>query len=250
MFNLLYGPAGSGKSTKIFERIINDLREGKKPILIVPDQYILNAERTFSEISDDISTFDLEILSFRRLANHVFRELGGLSFSDIDDSGKLLIMWSVLREISPFLKAYGNVDKSLSSFADVMMNTVTELKQFAITPATLSVASNKLKESHNDLSNKLHDISLIYGTYQSFLSKEHNDPIDELTRLADTLDNSGFFAENNVYFDSFDGFTPQQLGVIRHISEQAKNVTFSLCFDPADNSGIFSTTEKTYKNLK
>lgn len=250
MLNLLYGPAGSGKSTRIYERIIRDLRDGEKPILIVPDQYLLNAESNFASFADDVPTFDLEILSFRRLANHVFRELGGLSFSDIDDSGKLLIMWRVLREVSPFLKAYGNIDKSISSFAELMLGTVTELKQFSITPKALDIASKKLKDTHGDLSNKLHDISFIYGTFQSFLSKEYNDPSDELTRLADTLDNTGFFSDNKVYFDSFDGFTPQQLSVIRCIAKQAKNVTFSLCFDPSDNSGIFATTEKTYKNLK
>lgn len=250
MFNIFFGPAGNGKSTRIYDSIINDLQNGEKPVLIVPDQYILNAERSFAELSDDVNTFDLEILSFRRLANHVFRELGGLSFTDIDESGKLLIMWRVLREISPFLKAYGNIDKSISSFSELMINTITELKQFSITPAMLDVAGKKLKDTHNDLSNKLHDVSLIYGTYQSFLSKEYNDPVDELSRLADTLDNTNFFSENKVYFDSFDGFTPQQLSVIRCIADQAKDITFSLCYDPSDKSGIFNTTEKTYKNLK
>ena len=249
MINIIYGPAGCGKSTKIYNSIVNDLRDGKKPILIVPDQYILNAESAIADLAEDVSTFDLEILSFRRLANHVFRELGGLSFNDIDESGKLLVMWRVLREVSPFLKMYGNIDKGISSFAELMLETVTELKQFSLSPADIEKASQKLSSTHEDLSKKLYDISFIYGSYQSFLANEYNDPTDELTRLAETLDGSGFFNDNNIYFDAFDGFTPQQINVIRLMVDQAQSVTFSLCFDPTDETGIFLTTEKTYKKI-
>ncbi len=249
MINLVYGPAGSGKSTYIYNQIINDLKNGKKTILIVPDQHVLSAERVVTDMSAEVSTIDLEVLSFRRLANHLFRHLGGLSFNDIDEGGRLLIMWRVLRETCAFLRVYNTVDEKNTSFAELMLATVNELKQFAITPAMLDLASVKLKDKHKALSDKLYDISFVYGTYQSFLSNEYNDPADELTKLADTLDNSGFFNGYSVYFDSFDGFTPQQYGVIKHIITQSDSVTFSLCYDPSDNSGVFRVTEKTYKTI-
>ncbi len=249
MIKFVCGPSGSGKSTYIYNRIIDDLKNNKKTILIVPDQQVLFAERIIADMTDGNATFSLEILSFSRLANHVFRTLGGLSFNNIDEGGRLLIMWRAINEISPFLEIYKNNDETNSSFVELMMSTVDELKQFSISPATLEIASGKLKEKHPELSKKLSDISLIYGTYQSFVTKEYNDPTDELTRLSEKLQDSGFFAENNVYFDSFDGFTPQQYSIISHIAEQAQNVTFSLCCDMTDKTGIFKTTEKTYKNL-
>ena len=250
MINLVYGPSGSGKSTYIYNQIREDLKNGERPILIVPDQQILSAEREIMDISDGISTVDVEILSFRRLANHVFRNLGGLSFNDIDESGRLLIMWRVLREVSPFLKAYSNIDEKNTNFAELILSTINELKQFSITPAMLEKAGEKVKESHKELSDKLHDISFIYGSYQAFFTNEYNDPTDELTRLADTLKGSKFFGANKVYFDSFDGFTPQQYGVINEICLQAKDTYFSLCYDIENTSGVFKTTEKTYKNIK
>ena len=51
------------------------------------------------------------------------------------------------------------------------------------------------------------------------------------------------------WIDGFDGFTPQQYGVIRCIAAEADETVFSLCYDPEDNTGIFTTTERTYKNL-
>ncbi len=249
MIKFVYGPAACGKSTYIYNKIIEDLQNGKKPILIVPDQNILSAERAIIDMAADVSTIDLEVLSFRRLANHVFRTLGGLSFNDLSEGGRLLIMWRALREASAFLKVYDKVDDKNTSFAEIMLSTVDELKQFAITPPMLESAGNKLQEKHKTLSEKLQDISFIYGTYQAFLSKEYNDPADELTRLASTLENSGFFNGYSVYFDSFDSFTPQQYKVINHIMLQSDEVTFSLCYSPEDNTDVFGTTEATYKNI-
>ena len=89
MINLVYGPSGSGKSTYIYNQIREDLKCGEKAILIVPDQQILSAEREIMDVSSGVSSIDVEVLSFRRLANYVFRNLGGLSFNDIDESGRL-----------------------------------------------------------------------------------------------------------------------------------------------------------------
>lgn len=250
MINLVYGPAGCGKSTYIYNRVIDDLRNRKKSFLIVPDQNILSAEKAIVDSAFDVSVIDLEVLSFRRLANHVFRSLGGLSFNDIDEGGRLLIMWRVLCETAPFLKTYNRIDEKNTSFAELMLSTVNELKQFSITPAMLDNASVRLKESNPTFSDKLHDISFIYGAYQAFLSKEYNDPADELTRLSETLDGSDFFKGCNVYFDSFDNYTPQQYEVIHKILAQADNVTFSLCYDPDDTTGIFATTQRSLRNLK
>lgn len=250
MLKLVYGPAACGKSTYVYNRIIEDLRAGKKAILIVPEQNVLSAERYITDMSNDVSTIDLEVLSFRRLANQVFRVFGGLSFNDLSEGSRLLIMWRALREASAFLKVYNNIDDRNTAFAELMLSTIDELKQFAITPIMLEMAADKLQSKYRSLSDKLYDISFVYATYQAFLSKEYNDPSDELTRLCDTLEKNNFFDSYNVYIDAFDSFTPQQYKIISYITEQAENVLFSLCYDIKDDSGIFGTTEITYKNIK
>ncbi|MBR5322844.1 MAG: exodeoxyribonuclease V subunit gamma [Clostridia bacterium] len=250
MLKLVYGPAACGKSTYVYNRILKDLKQGKKALLIVPEQNVLLAERCITDMSNDVSTIDLEVLSYRRLANQVFRTFGGLSFNDLNEGARLLVMWRALREASAFLKVYNNFDDRNTSLTELMLSTVDELKQFAITPLMLEKAAEKLGEKYKSLSDKLHDISFIYSTYQVLLSKEYNDPSDELTRLADRLDNNNFFKDYNVYIDAFDSFTPQQYKIIDHIIEQADGICISLCYDIKDKSGVFSTTEITYKKLK
>ena len=127
MIRCVYGPAGSGKSACIYNQIIDDLKNGKKPILVVPDQNILSAERRLVDSFDGVSGIDVEVLSFRRLSDYVFRLVGGLAFNNIDEGGLLIIMWRVLREVSPFLKNYGNVDDKNTAFAELMNNTVKEM---------------------------------------------------------------------------------------------------------------------------
>ena len=149
MLKLVYGPASSGKSTYVYNKIIEDLRNGKKAILIVPEQNVLSAERCITDMSNDVSTIDLEVLSFRRLSNQVFRVFGGLSFNDLSEGSRLLIMWRALREASAFLKVYNNVDDKNTSFAELMLSTVDELKQFAITPIMLENAAHKLQDKYH-----------------------------------------------------------------------------------------------------
>ena len=248
MVNLVYGPVGSGKSTFIYDRMIEGAKAGRRVILIVPDQNILSAERILTDRTDGATAFDLEVLSFRRLPNHIFRQIGGISFNDIDDSGRLLVMWRVLRESSAFLRCY-NTDERGTGFAELMLSAVNELKQYNVAPSMLDTASRRLESSHKALSDKLHDVSFIYGTYNAFLSNEYNDPTDELTRLSKALDENHFFEGYDVYFDAFDGFTPQQYRVVERIMEQADNVTFALCYDPTDSTGLFKVSEETYNTL-
>jgi len=249
VIELIYGPSGCGKSSRIYEMIIDDLKNGKKPFLIVPDQQILSAERKISEIAGEKYSFQLEVMSFRRLANQVFRTLGGLSFNNIDDSGKHIIMWRTLEEIAPFLREYKNSDNN-SSFSELMMNTVNELKQYSVTPSLLDRAASKIKESHPQLSRKLLDISLVYSSYQAFFSGEYNDPIDELTRLANILKDNDYFSDKRVYFDSFDSFTPQQYDVIHNIIRQAEKTIFTLTFDPHSKNDVFGSQYNTYSKIK
>ena len=73
MIRYIFGRAGTGKTHLVFEEIKKRLEstEHKKLILIVPEQFTLQAERDLIEKLDLPGMIDVEVLSFTRLAYNV-----------------------------------------------------------------------------------------------------------------------------------------------------------------------------------
>ena len=64
------------------------------------------------------------------------------------------------------------------------------------------------------LGKKLRELSLLYETYQAMVEASYLDSRDDLTRLAQALEDSDFFAGCTVGVDSFEGFTAQERKVL------------------------------------
>lgn len=246
MINFIYGRAGSGKSSRIFELAAAAVREGRRVFVIVPEQTALEAEARMTELIGNAPTLSLEILNFRRLCNRIFREYGGLSYSYVTKSGQLLMMWRELSELAPMLRSGIAADKSTAA---EMLSAISEFKSYCITPRALERAAQEISADGENarLSDKLYDLSLIYAAYSNLLSLTADDASDDLTKAADLLAEHDFFAGTDVYLDSFYGFTPQEYRVIEAILSGADNVTLSLCLDVSD--ATFENQAKTAEYL-
>lgn len=252
MINFIYGRAGSGKTSRVCETAAEALRRGKRVFLIVPEQMAVDTEARMTELIGDASSLSLEILNFRRLCNRVFREYGGLSYNYISKSGKKLMMWQTLTELAPLVKTKVSVERGSVSR---MLGAVNEFKAYRITPPALERAAKKLSEepSCKGLSDKLFDLSLIFASYINLVGETCDDAADDLTKAAELLSMHDFFRGAEVCLDSFNGFTPQELAVIREIFRQAESVTVSLCLDaPPETSRdeLFSNSAATAAALK
>ena len=247
MINFIYGRAGSGKSSRVFELAASAVRDGKRTIVIVPEQMALEAEARMTELIGDAPTLSLEILNFRRLCNRIFREYGGLSYSYVTKSGQMLMMWRELSELAPMLKSGIVADKSTAS---QMLSAISEFKSYCITPRALERAADAISsEGENGrLADKLYDLSLVYAAYSNLLSQRADDASDDLTKAADLLAEHDFFNGADVYLDSFYGFTPQEYRLIEATFKGADSVTLSLCLDASD--ATFENQAKTAEYLK
>ena len=50
MIELIYGLSGSGKSSLVYEKIKEDLKNGKRAYLIVPEQHTVETERNMLKL--------------------------------------------------------------------------------------------------------------------------------------------------------------------------------------------------------
>ncbi len=247
MVHFLYGRAGSGKSYEVFERIAVCLAQGKPCLLLVPEQQAVISEKHAASRFAGMNTFSLEILNFKRLANHVFRQAGGLFGQSIDGNGKRILMWRILASLIPFLKEYQNVSPADTSLIDLLLRTCESLRQRRITPYALERAAQRTEDEK--LKNKLEDISLILASFTSLLKEEYADVEENADRLIALLSEKTVFDGVHVFVDSFDGFTEQEYAILSHLFRQAEEVTLTLNLDVSDTSPLFDSTRKTRSQL-
>lgn len=226
MVNILLGGYGHGKSTYIFDRIKNDYENKIRSFLIVPEQETVIAEGYLAANLPPQAQRYAEVTNFTRLANRVFREMGGLKYNYVTKSGKNLIMYRVICEVRDILKEYKISKGRERSCISLFLEAIGEMKSYSVTPEALENAYQQIED--NRLKNRISDIITVWTAYEKILNESYSDPYDDILMLSKKLEGVSYFEGVNVYIDSFYGFTKSQLDVLYRILESAQNVTVSL----------------------
>ncbi len=251
MLNVILGGAGSGKSTLLTERIARDVEQGRPAWLIIPEQQANLSERTILPQLPAGAGLSFRVAGFSRLAKEVAEACGSPAALPLSPALKSLFMWQNLREMNGLLQQYSAVSlRSDAHLTSLLLKTIGELQQNAITPTMLDNGAARL-DKDNPLRNKLADLSLLYTAYENMLSQAYDgDAYDEVAQLARLLEKHPYFAGGNIYIDSFTSFTAEEMDVLRIMLRQANSVTITLCLDKtlADQPCMDSLGE-TYHRL-
>jgi len=253
---LIYGRGGSGKSyyclQDIKEKIKDGGNTGNKLVLMVPEQYSFQSERNLLKVVGVTGITKAEVLSFKRLAHRVFNEVGGLTLKHINDPGKAMLIYNIMEDLSAELKVFGRASKQ-QGFIDIVAETIKEFKRYNITPEIIDASLKDLEDQ--ELIYKLEDLKKIFEKFQEALHKEYIDSEDEITLLAEKLDESKAYDGAEIWIDEFSTFTPQQYLVLEKLLKKCKRVNITLAGDgiaaeeDIDNTDIFSVTKKTTRKL-
>ena len=100
MLNLILGGAGSGKSYEMMNRIEAAVKSGKDVLVIIPDQFSAEFDRSLYERLGMALFNRVDILSFSRTAKDIFIKHGGLKGRYADDVVKNVMMFRTLTELS------------------------------------------------------------------------------------------------------------------------------------------------------
>ncbi len=248
MLKLILGRAGTGKSYTVFENIKADAAAGKNVVMLVPEQFTFECERTLLRTLGDRQSTAVQVLSFTRLYDEVTRKVGGRVADIINDSDRIILMGRALYSVANELELWGKYASS-AKFAQTLLTAITEFKTDAVMPEDLNSVADKLDDGY--LKSKVHDVALIYSAYNAVLANEFLDPQDNTERLAEDLLTNRLFENKTVYVDSFKGFTGQQYKIIDRILNQADDVTFSFTAPDLDYKkiDIFSGVRKTVDRI-
>ncbi len=254
MLELFLGTSGSGKTTALYNKLARKLRDNKKTLLIVPEQYSFENERALFDRIGAEKMRMVEVLSFKRLANNIFRRYGGLSASYIDDTGKLLIMSAAVSQLGDSLEFYAKKARAHSAaFVAELVGAADELKNACVTPEDMRAAAGLIGEDRRALASKTRELADIFETYQALIERSGSDPADVLVRACRALAGNDFFAGTSVFIDSFNDFTAGELRLLEHIISGAEYTGVALeadgLYDDEDGCGLFSVVKSTAARL-
>ncbi|MFD0692831.1 helicase-exonuclease AddAB subunit AddB [Paenibacillus sp. GCM10027628] len=238
----LIGRAGSGKSERCLEEMKQRLAaepEGDPLILLVPEQATFQAEHALVSDSRIGGMIRAQVLSFHRLAWRVMQEEGGTARLPIDETGKKLLLTSILHKYKDQLRLFGHSAEQMG-FVDRLNQLFTELKRYCVSAEQLDEHETKRMTSIAEsglLRDKMQDIRLVYREFESELARQYLDGEDYLTLLAEQLPNSAYLRSATLWIDGFHGFTPQEFAVLGGLFAHCKDVTITLCLDRALEAG-------------
>ncbi len=226
---LIYGRAGSGKSRFCLAGMLEGLQKepGRKQILIVPEQFSLQAEQSLVRTLGAGGLNGAEVLSFRRMTYRVFSEAGGITRKPLGAAGKCILVYRAMDMLREKLKVYAGA-AGQKGFVNTLCGTISELKRYQVSPGQLADLS---REAEGQLAEKLHDIALIYDAFEKAMLSGCFDGDDILTLLAQKLDVCRLFEGAEIWMDEFSGFTPQEYTVIEKLLKTAARVNIALCTD-------------------
>ncbi len=242
MIKIIEGGFHSGLHEIIRDEIKEHVNEGRRVYLIVPEQQAVVAESEFADLLPDAAPLFFEVTNFTRLANTVFRGLGGADAEYCGKETKALIMWRVLTELSATLTITGGKREINAGTVDRALAAVKEMQSLGIEPDELeALEENSFKEDKR-LGSKVSDLAKIMSLYRSTLKEKYSDNADDVAAMTAKLrEHPGFFDGALFYIDGFTSFTEPQYDFLGLISRY-ESVTVGLTL-PRAAADTFEYTE-------
>lgn len=222
---LIYGRAGSGKSSFIYDEIKNKINEKSKIYIITPEQFSFTAEKKLMEVTNKGAVINAEVLTFNRMAYRVLKETGGNNKQNLTKCGKAMLIYDILTKNKKNLKFLGKSDENI----EIVGTQITEFKKHGITKEDLEKTKDDVQDKY--LKCKMEDMLLVYNEFQKSISDRFIDETDRLTLLSEKIEETTEFENTIIYIDEFVGFTKQEYEIIRKLLKITKMVSVTVCSD-------------------
>ena len=137
MLKLVLGGSGSGKTTLLYSRIKARAEQGRRSILLVPEQFTSSTEgRIYRELGDALSGM-VESFSFTSLAERILSAEGGAAVQTLSDAGRAVLVRRALEELQDHVHYYYRHRRS-AAFCQMAAQTIDELKSAGLSGAQLA----------------------------------------------------------------------------------------------------------------
>ena len=245
MLNIFYGRENLDKEKFIYDNI------GGRALLVVPDQFTLEAERELIAHSGARALMDVEVLSLSRLGYRLLEELGGSKRTFIDKYGRHMILSSIAAEEREKLQVFKGLEEK-NSFIELVNNFISEMKQFNCGADELAEIARSVPDG-SYTQRKLEDLYLLYSEYEAAIRGKYTDSEDYIDLFLGKISRSELVAGNHIWIYGFDSFAPKALSVIGELMQYAADVNLVLTYDDkreARDADLFALAETVIRNFE
>lgn len=225
------GNSGVGKSHFLFEKIIQESLEHpeKNYLILVPEQFTMQIQKEVVSLHPRKGIFNIDILSFERLAYRILAEHEEFSARILEETGKGLVLRKVAQEKKRELAVLGSKLQK-TGYISQMKSTVSELMQYGIDVDDMEVLL-KTSEKKPQLYYKLKDIGVMYQGFRQYLEGSYVTAEEVLDLLCKYVPESSLLKEAVLVLDGYTGFTPVQGKLLGELLQVCEKIYVSLTMD-------------------
>ncbi|MDR1570839.1 MAG: PD-(D/E)XK nuclease family protein [Oscillospiraceae bacterium] len=241
----------TGRTGRLLPIIIREIGEaigtGDRLILLVPEQYTLQAELEIVRRLKLPGFITLEVLSPSRFTDRVFERAGAPSKTRISADGKCMAMQALLDSLSDSLIYYAKA-AARRGFACKVADTIGDFKRAGITPDILSELAGGFDGALNA---KLTDFERVWRAYESFMEGQFADGEDVQRALLERLPDSKYADGARIWVYGFDLITTQMGDMLCAAARLAKSFTLSLTWEREDapDGALYEPARATLSRL-
>ena len=238
-----------GRESVDKQRFIVDNLKGHA-IIIVPDQFTLEAEQEIFDSLGAKALMNIEVISFSRLGSRLLTELGGVKRTFIDKYGRHMLLAGIAAEEREKLRVFKGLE-SKNSFIELVNNFISELKQNGCGVEELKQLAVEVEED-SYIHGKLMDLELLYRKYEEKIEGKYTDSEDYIDLFLGKISDSELIKGSNIWVYGFDSFAPKAMSVLGELicCADEVNVVMSYSEDRKDRDyELFELSRRVVHNL-
>lgn len=247
---LLTGRAASGKSHEVYVRMGTYHRMGVSSLLLVPEQFTLQAERELLHTLRLPGMLDMAVMSLSRLQLDVFSRVGMPKTALLDAHGRAMALRRVAAAQADDLQLFSAIARR-SGFAARVASLITECKRYDLPPQSLRQAAEELEGGF--LGRKLHDLADLYeGLDQLMADRAFQDDEDRMNDFIAAIAKDASLRDKAVFLDGFDYLPPQSQRLVAVLTRQCASVTLTMALGaPQDrDAALFGAGQRNLESLQ
>ncbi len=246
MLRILMGQAKSGKTYTVYSEIEKAIKAGlsDQVILLVPEQFTLEAEKGLLKHTEKSGFLGVEVLSFKRLIYKLLNEVEMPPHQEITTLGRTMLLRSVFQKSSKSLTYYRAASQK-KGFLNQFDDFLDEMKHSLVDASLIQTAISTLEET-TLLSLKLNDLAFLLNAYEEAKTETYMDSVDVITFALERMPDSKRLKQSQIWVDGFDSFSKIEYQILESLMMLCKHLTVTV---PYGESSIFTHTANLYRQL-